>query len=38
MLQKHHSLNVEYSFRKEKIELKNYDRFIYDHIIVMCTS
>jgi len=27
-----------YSFGKNSIELKYYDRFRYDHIVIMCTS
>ena len=38
MLQVSHSVEVVYSFGTEKIKLKNYDRFKYDHVIVMCLS
>jgi hypothetical protein len=39
-LLKQHSNQVEfaYSFGKNSIELKYYDRFRYEHIVVMCTS
>lgn len=38
LLEKHYDLSFAYSFEKNPIELKYFDRFIYDHIIVMCTS
>lgn len=33
-----HSVEIAHSFGRNNIELKYYDRFRYDHIIVMCTS
>lgn len=38
LLQSTHSVEIAYSFGKTKIELKAYDRFKYDHVIVMCLS
>ena len=38
MLKKEGELEIAYSYGKNKIELKHYDKFRYDHIIVMCTS
>ena len=38
MLKNEGELELAYSFGKDKIELKYYDRFRYDHIIIMCTS
>lgn len=36
--EKNHQVEIAYSFGRSNIELKYYDRFRYDHIIVMCTS
>jgi hypothetical protein len=33
-----HEVEIAYSFGKSNIELKYYDRFRYEHIVVMCTS
>ncbi len=38
MLKSAHNVEIAYSFGKSKIELKTYDRFKYDHVIVMCLS
>ena len=38
MLKSAHNFEIAYSFSKSKIELKTYDRFKYDHVIVMCLS
>jgi hypothetical protein len=38
LLKKEGELEIAYSFGKDKIELKYYDRFRYDHIVVMSTS
>lgn len=38
MLKSAHNVEIAYSFSKSKIELKTYDRFKYDHVIVMCLS
>ena len=38
MLNKNHHVDVAYSFGKEKIQLKKYDRFNYQHLIVMGLS
>lgn len=38
LLEKDNELEFAYSFEKNNIELKYYDRFRYDHIVVMCTS
>jgi len=38
MLKKEGELEIAYSFGRDKIELKYYDRFRYDHIVVMSTS
>ena len=38
MLRKEGDLEIAYSSGRSKIELKYYDKFRYDHIIVMCTS
>jgi hypothetical protein len=37
-LKKEGELEIAYSFGKNKIELNYYDRFRYEHIVVMCTS
>ncbi len=36
--QRGHEVEIAHSFGKNNIELKYYDRFRYDHIVVMCTS
>lgn len=33
-----HQVEFAHSFGKSNIELKYYDRFRYDHIVVFCTS
>lgn len=33
-----HQVEIAHSFGKNNIELKYYDRFRYQHIVVMCTS
>lgn len=38
LLRAKYNVELSYVFGKEKIELKNYDQFRYQHIIVMCTS
>ena len=38
MLKRSHDVDIAYSFGKEKIQLKNYDRFNYKHVIVMSLS
>lgn len=38
LLSKNNELEYAYSFGKNNIELKYFDRFRYEHIIVMCTS
>lgn len=38
LLERGNELEFAFSFEKHNIELKYYDRFRYDHIIVMCTS
>ena len=38
MLKKSHEVDIAYSFGSEKIELKKYDRFNYEHVIVMSLS
>ena len=38
MLKSSHNVEVRYNFDKEKISLKNYDRFKYQHVIVMSLS
>ena len=38
MLRKEGELEIAYSFGRDKIELKYYDRFRYDHIVVIATS
>ena len=38
MLKKEGEVEIAYSYGKNKIELKAYDKFKYEHIVVMCTS
>lgn len=38
MLKSSHNVEFAYTFGKTKIELKNYDRFKYQHVIVMGLS
>ncbi len=38
MLKSSHTVQIAYSFGKTKIQLKTYDRFKYDHVIVMSLS
>ena len=33
-----HQVEIAHSFGRNNIELKYYDRFRYEHIVVMCTS
>lgn len=35
---KENDVEIAFSFGPKAIELKNYDRFKYDSIVVMCTS
>lgn len=38
MLKNSHEVEVAFSFGKNKISLRNYDRFNYQHVIVMSLS
>lgn len=38
MLRKSHHVDIAYSFGSNKINIKNYDRFNYQHVIVMSLS